>query len=129
MSKKRILIVDDDPDCLFQLGYQLKSAGYDVIALGSEQEANQWIEHHKPDLAVVDLMMEREDSGFTLSRALKKKYPELPVIILTAVTPETGFSFHLRSAENRKWIYADLYIEKSMNREKISEQIKQMIKE
>lgn len=127
MKMKHILIVDDDQDCLFQLNFLLSQQGYRVTALESQSQAENWLAENCPDLAVFDLMMEREDSGFVLSRLLKKKNPSVPIVILTAVTPETGISFDLQTAENRKWIQADLYLEKGINRELISQQIAQLI--
>lgn len=127
-AQKHILIVDDDPDCLFQLSFLLTRKGYAVTALESELKAGEWISENKPDLAVFDLMMEREDSGFALSRKMKQTYPDVPVIILTAVTPETGISFDILSEENRRWIQADGYIEKGINRELIGLKIEQMIR-
>lgn len=125
--KRHILIVDDDPDCLFQLSFLMKAKGYEVTGLESAAEAEKWLETGCPDLAVLDLMMEREDSGFILCRKIKSRYPEVPVVILTAVTPETGISFDINSSENRRWIQADLYLEKGVNRELISSQIEQMV--
>jgi hypothetical protein len=39
--------------------------------------------------------MENEDSGFILSYKIKRKNPEIPIIIATAVAAETGMSFEL----------------------------------
>ena len=46
-----------------------------------------------PDLAILDLMMDQHDDGFVLSHHLKRLLPGLPVILVTAVTAETGISF------------------------------------
>lgn len=129
MNKKEvhILLVDDDADCLFQVGLLLSNRGFQVTSLESQKEAEIWIDSNKPDLAVFDLMMEREDSGFILSRYIKRKYPDVPVVILTAVTPETGITFDLQSEESRRWIKADLYLEKGVNREILSNQIAHLI--
>ena len=114
MNSKIILIVDDDSDYLFQLCFYLQKAGYKVIQAGSEKEAIQVLEKEKPDLAILDLMMENEDSGFRLSYKLKRKYPEVPIIIATAVTSETGLNFGVQAGDDRQWIKADLYLEKGI---------------
>ena len=115
MSSKTILVVDDDSDYLFQLCFYLQKSGFKVISASSEKEALLSIDKVKPDLAILDLMMENEDSGFRLSYKLKRKYPEVPIIIATAVASETGISFGLHAGDNTKWIKADMYLEKGIH--------------
>ena len=86
-------------------------------------------EKNKPDLAIVDLMMENEDSGFILSYKIKKKYPDVPVIIATAVTQETGMVFGLNNKEERSWIKADLYLEKNLRPDQLQREISKLLKE
>jgi len=85
-----VLIADDDPDYLFQVAFYLRKAGYEVVAVESQAEAEQVIQKMKPDIAVFDLMMESDDSGFILCYKLKRRYPDVPVILATAVARETG---------------------------------------
>ncbi|MBE0652796.1 MAG: response regulator, partial [Bacteroidales bacterium] len=86
MESKIILLVDDDFDYLFQQKIYLESWGYKVLTADSRTKAEELLEKTKPDLAILDLMMEEDDSGFILSYKLKKKYPDVPVIISTAVS-------------------------------------------
>ncbi|HPM19100.1 MAG TPA: response regulator, partial [Bacteroidales bacterium] len=79
-----ILVADDDPDYLFQTISNLGKAGYKTIAAESQSEAEAIIARFKPSLAIFDLMMENDDSGFILCYRLKKKYPDVPVILATA---------------------------------------------
>ena len=92
-----ILVADDDPDYLFQTVFNLGKAGYKTIAVESQAEAESVMSKIKPDLAIFDLMMENDDSGFILCYKIKKKYPDMPVILATAVSRETGLSFSLDS--------------------------------
>jgi CheY-like chemotaxis protein len=82
----------------------------------------------KPDLAVFDLMMESDDSGFILCYKLKRRYPEVPVILATAVSRETGITFGLSSDQDRDWIRADLYLEKGVRPEQLDQEIKKLLK-
>jgi two-component system alkaline phosphatase synthesis response regulator PhoP len=127
MKAKTILLVDDDFDYLFQQKFYLESWGYKVITADSRREAEEWLDKLKPDLAILDLMMEEDDSGFILSYKLKRKYPEIPVIISTAVSAETGMSFGINSEEEKKWIRADRYIEKGMRPEQLKMEIQKLI--
>jgi CheY-like chemotaxis protein len=126
-KKKTILVVDDDIDYLFQMQLQLKNMGYEVITAESQKEGEQIIGSTKPDLAIYDLMMESEDSGFILSYKTKQKYPEVPIIIATAVASETGISFGLNTEEEQRWIKADLYLEKGIRKEQLQKEIDKLL--
>ncbi|MDT8400346.1 MAG: response regulator [Bacteroidales bacterium] len=129
MNKKiTVFVVDDDPDYLFQTVVHLEKAGYNVISAVSQKEAEDIIDTVKPDIALFDLMMEQDDSGFILCYKLKKKYPDLPVIIATSVSRETGLSFGLDSEEERRWIKADAYLEKGVRADQLNEEIKRLLK-
>lgn len=127
-TKKKILIVDDDVDALHQTTIMVRQMGFDVIEANGMKEAEKIIEHTKPDLAIIDLMMEQKDSGFVLSQKLKKTFPDVPVIILTALTAETGMIFSLEESDDRKWIKADVYLEKGVRADQLEREIKRLLK-
>jgi two-component system, OmpR family, response regulator len=125
--KKTVLIVDDDMDYLFQMQLKVQQFGFNTITAESQAEAEKIIETLKPDLAILDLMMESDDSGFILSYKIKKKYPDVPIIIATAVTAETGMSFDVRGDESR-WIKADLFLDKGIRADQLQREIKKLLK-
>jgi CheY-like chemotaxis protein len=118
-KKKTILLADDDPDVIFQMKHHLERWGYEVVAVDSREEAERYLEGACPDLAILDLMMEEEDSGFILSYRIKKCRPEVPVIISTAVAAERGISFDINSPGSSSWIKADHYLEKGFRMEQL----------
>jgi CheY-like chemotaxis protein len=123
-----ILVADDDPDYLFQTVSGLERAGYRTISVESQAEAESVISKFRPDLAIFDLMMESDDSGFILCYRLKRKYPEVPVILATAVAHETGMSFSLDSETDKSWIRADRYLEKGIRPEQLDQEIMKLLK-
>lgn len=123
-----ILVADDDPDYLFQTVSNLERAGYKTIAVESQAEAESVISKYKPNLAIFDLMMENDDSGFILCYKIKKKYPEVPVILATAVSRETGMSFSLDSEKEKSWIRADRYLEKGIRPEQLDQEVMKLLK-
>jgi CheY-like chemotaxis protein len=128
MSKQpTILIVDDDPDIIEQLTMLIKSEGYTVAAAGSQEEAEQLLMAVRPDLAIVDLMMEQMDSGFILAHEIKKLYPETPVIILTSVKSATGISFAAASEEQKSWIKADRLLDKPIRPEQLRNELSRLL--
>jgi CheY-like chemotaxis protein len=123
-----ILVADDDPDYLFQTVFHLERAGYRTMAVESQAEAESVIARYKPSLAIFDLMMENDDSGFILCYKIKKKYPDVPVILATAVSHETGMSFSIDSEHERAWIRADRYLEKGIRPEQLDQEIMKLLK-
>ena len=123
-----ILVADDDPDYLFQTVHALERAGYRTMAAESQAEAESVIARFKPSLAIFDLMMESDDSGFILCYKMKKKYPDVPVILATAVSHETGLSFSLDSEQEKTWIRADTYLEKGIRPEQLDQEVMKLLK-
>ena len=124
-DKIKILLADDDYDYLFQIQTKLEKLGYEVITAESQKEAESIIKQTKPNLAIFDLMMENDDSGFILAYRLKNRYPDVPVIIATNVAAETGISFRLQEQSN--WIKADLYLEKRIQTQQLEENIRKLL--
>jgi CheY-like chemotaxis protein len=120
---QKILVVDDDPDIVDQLTLLLKKEGYEIAAAGSMEEAEQVLLTVKPDLAIVDLMMEHKDSGFVLCHEIKRLYPGLPVIVLTGVKSETGISFTASSPDEQSWVKADRVLDKPVRPEQLKNEI------
>ena len=127
-AQKHILIIDDDVDFLHQIRFHLQNLGYRVSTAESQKEGEKFIESHKPDLLIVDLMMESEDSGFILAYKSKKRYPDVPVIIATSVTTETGMVFGVNQQEEKNWIKADLYLEKNLRPDQLEREVKRLLK-
>jgi two-component system, OmpR family, response regulator len=122
-----ILIVDDDSDYLFQLQSRIEKYGFKTITAEGQKEAEVIIEKTRPDLAILDLMMENEDSGFILCYKIKKRYPDLPIIIATGVAAETGINFDINDENNRKWIKADSFLDKGIKAERLKEEIEKLL--
>ena len=127
-SDYTILVADDDPDYLFQTVFSLEKFGYKTIAVESQAEVESVISRFKPSLAIFDLMMESDDSGFILCYKIKKKYPDVPVILATAVSRETGMSFSLDSGKDKSWIRADKYLEKGIRPEQLDQEVMKLLK-
>lgn len=126
-TKKKILVVDDDPDYIEQVCVVLASEGYEVFTAGGEEEAREMLLTVTPDLAIVDLMMEHKDSGFVLAHYVKKLYPETPVILITAVASVTGMSFVPQSADAQSWVKTECVLDKPIRAEQLKEQVRKLL--
>jgi len=126
--KKTIFIADDDVDYIFQLKTMVEKMGFDVITACGQKETEEMLENVNPDLFILDLMMENKDSGFILSHKIKKMMPDVPIIIATAITSETGMSFSLESDDDKNWIKADKYLEKGLRPDQLHREINKLLK-
>jgi two-component system, OmpR family, response regulator len=116
---KTVLIVDDDPDFLLQQKVQFEAAGYKPLTASTKDEALKLLENHCPAVAVVDLMMEEEDTGFVLCYQIKKQNPDVLVIMVTGVASETGIEFDAATEEERAWVKADALLPKPVRFEQL----------
>ena len=125
-SPCRALVIDDDPDFLAQMKMELGENGIDVITAESSAEAGRLLAEETFDLAIVDIMMEEEDSGFALCYQIKKHSPQTPVIIATSVASKTGIIFDAITGEERKWIKADVILDKPFREEQLLREIERL---
>jgi DNA-binding response OmpR family regulator len=83
LTKKTILVVDDDPKILKAIGLRLKCSGYEVLTAPDGAEALIVAEQNRPDLVITDIWMP-VGVGLSLAYRLRQSLPGLPVIFLTA---------------------------------------------
>jgi DNA-binding response OmpR family regulator len=84
-----ILVVDDEPDLVELIAYNLSQQGHTVISAGNGVEAIELAKSRQPDLVVLDVMMP-ELNGIEVARRLRSQTEtaSLPIIMLTAKTDE-----------------------------------------
>jgi two-component system NtrC family response regulator len=83
LSKRRILVVDDDESLRRVTQVQLQQSGYDVTAASDGNEALAVLERFSADLVITDLKMPRM-SGLELLGRIRSDYPEIVIIMVTA---------------------------------------------
>ena len=126
-EKPVVLLVDDDDDFLFQQKLQLENAGFEVIAAQGQGPAEEILERQRPDVAVLDVMMENPDAGFVLCHHIRKKDASIPVILVTSVNSETGMDFDMTTDEDRAWIKADAMLAKPIRFEQLHSEIQRLL--
>jgi len=126
-AKQTVLVVDNDPDVVEQLSIVLNSEGYEVVTADGKEAAEEVLLTVKPDLAIVDLMMEEMDSGFVLTHHLKQLYPGTPVILLTSVTAATGMSFRASSPEAQSWLKVEHVLDKPVRPDQIKAEVRRLL--
>ncbi|MBM3307198.1 MAG: response regulator [Candidatus Eisenbacteria bacterium] len=127
MAKARILIIDDNPGFVKMNTVALETAGYEVEAAYNSDEGYTKVEYGRPDAIVLDLMMERHDSGFTLARKLKTHpvYKNIPILMLTAVGEATGFRFSME--RDGYWMKTDDFADKPIAADELVRRIESLL--
>jgi CheY-like chemotaxis protein len=106
----KILIIDDDPDFVRSTGIVLKSAGYEVLEAFSGKEGLERSESDRPDLYIIDLMMETYSEGTKVVDALSKdeETKDKPKIMITSVDLKGPWD----SYPMNEWLDCDFLLQK-----------------
>ena len=90
MEKKKILLVDDEPDFQKPIKARLEHDGYEVSVASSGQEALEKYAEEKPSAVLLDIMMPGMN-GLEVLEKIRKVDRDMPVFITTAFTSEERF--------------------------------------
>jgi two-component system, OmpR family, response regulator len=126
-TAKTILVVDDDPDYRFSVRLYLEGAGYNVVEADNVEQAHAALDQGVPNLALVDLMMEEMDAGFSLCYYMKKRFPALPIIMISGVAGETNLEFDASTDEERSWVKADALLNKPIRFDQLKRELDRLL--
>lgn len=119
--KKKIVVVDDEPDILRTIEIFLTQEGFNVITAADGMAGLDKIRKEMPDLIILDIMLPKLD-GYKVCRMLKfdEKYNKIPVVISTARAQESD---QIKAKE----VKADAYITKPFQPEVLLAKIKELL--
>ncbi len=125
-EKKRILVVDDEPDFAAIVQGNLEKEGFEVEIAYNGVEGLEKVRSNPPDAIVLDVMMPEMD-GYKVCRELKadEKYADIPVVLLTAVASHVTSTRY--SHQDGMSTEADDYIAKPASAEEITASIKRLL--
>lgn len=91
MEKKKILLVDDDPDITSTLKIILESRGFSVDTAANKNEGTVKVDSFLPDLIVLDVNMTTRYEGFEMNKEVRmnEKFGNKPIIMLTGIDTVT----------------------------------------
>lgn len=113
----RVLLVEDDPETAAVMKSLLESQHYTVILAKDGGQAQSSFVMRKPDMVILDLILPGE-SGFEICERLKQTDPQVPVLILTAMTLDDARNLATR-------VGADAYLTKPVRGEQLFAAIRQ----
>jgi CheY-like chemotaxis protein len=123
-----ILVIDDDPSFIGAMRPVLESKGYQVAAACNREEAMRELKKRKPDVIVLDIMMEKMTDGFDICYKLKHdpEMKNIPVLAVSSITEETGFTFS--PATDGEYFEADDFIEKPVTPTVLLERLEKLLR-
>jgi CheY-like chemotaxis protein len=113
MGSSKILLVDDDSDFIEQHRALLEQNGYVVRMASNGRQCLEMVSAEKPDLIILDMMMENRNEGFDLSRELRNSEhtKAIPLVMITSVHETIPF----RIEPDRTWLPVDALMEKPVD--------------
>jgi len=130
--KAKILVIDDDPDFIDAVTPILESALYDVVPASNPGEGKEKIFSEKPDLILLDIMMDSLFDGFSLCHAIKtskeyKEFKDTPIIFVSAVKEKTGSRFQF-NVQEQGMVGPDDYMDKPVKPDDLTARIEKLLK-
>ncbi len=115
----KILVIDDDPDIVTAVTLALNSVGHQVVAAASGKEGLEKVKAEKPEVIILDVMMETHTEGFQLALKLHspdpasdwKPFKKIPILMLTAIHSTTPLHYE----PDIDYLPVDLFVDKPVD--------------
>jgi len=116
MSDATILLIDDDPVFTASVSAVLGTR-FTVRTASNGTEGLAAVREERPDLVILDVMMDHLSEGFDVARTLRADpaTADIPIMMLTGVDQV----YNLRMEVDESWIPADRYLEKPVGPEQL----------
>lgn len=118
----KIAIIDDDPDILDVSNVVLTSKGYEVVTAQNPDDGYKLIKDQKPDLIILDVMMNEPDDGFFLAQKLRREKIDTPIIMYTSVSKTLGINFG-----KSDMVPVDEFVEKPISPDELIEKVQRLL--
>ncbi|MBM4055871.1 MAG: response regulator [Planctomycetes bacterium] len=133
MTRKKILIIDDDPDIVEAMRMPLEANSYAVTTAKNGKEGLQKVKEEAPDLIILDVMMDTDTEGFHVAYTLRsedadseyKKYKNIPILMITAISGKKGMKFLME--KDMEYLPVDDFIEKPVKPKDLIEKVAKLL--
>jgi len=125
----KILVVDDDVDLVASIKTFLTARGYEVATARNGKEAYARIVESRPDLIVLDVMMDYDEEGMVFASALKTDGPthDIPIIILSGFAAQEQTRQKVLASLMGQQIPAEAFMEKPVRLTELAARIEQLL--
>lgn len=118
-----IAIIDDDPDIIDASSLVLKSKGYDIVTATNPNDGYKIVIEKKPDLIILDVMMDEPDDGFFLAQKFRREKITIPILMYTSVSKAIGLEF-----DKSEMVPVDDFVEKPISPEQLVQKVQNLLK-
>ncbi len=128
-NPSKIIIIDDNSDFRFTMETFLKRNGFETLTAENGQKGMDMIEKERPDLILLDVMMERIYSGFDVCKSVQSNpdLKDIPIIGISGMGVELGVRPDKLGEED--YFKVDEFFEKPVDKEKLLVKIKELLAE
>jgi DNA-binding response OmpR family regulator len=121
----KILIVDDDPDMVEAGRIVLEKEGYLVESASNLADGLAKLAETKPNLLILDVMMEEPDDGLRMARQARRLGNTLPIVMLTSVNRAMG----VHIGKDAEMVPVDEFMEKPVDPQTLVAKVKMLLEE
>ena len=122
-----LLIVDDDEDFADAVATVCRAEGHEVQVVHNAADAETRLAQRRPDALILDVMFpENPSGGFELARSIRKKWGEIPTLMLTAVNQQFPLGFSGKDIDPR-WLPVHDFVEKPIDFEILKTKVKELL--
>ncbi len=127
-TKKRLLMIDDDPDFVEVIVSILEGADYEVDAKYNPDEGFQALKTGSYDLLLLDVLMGRGAEGIMIARKIgdDEKLRETPILIITGMREQIAFLFPGQPV-HPSFVPVDELIEKPVEPDLLLEKVSKLL--
>jgi len=127
-ERKRLMIIDDDPDFVSGIRTILDGAGYDTEVAYNPKDGFAALKARSHDLLLLDIMMGRGAEGVMMARKLRKDpaLKDLPILIITGIREQIAFMFP-GQAVHPNFVALNELIEKPVEPDLLLERVKALL--
>lgn len=119
-----IAIIDDDPDILDASSLILKTKGFEVITASNPVDGYKIVKEQKPDLIILDVIMNEPDDGFFLAQKFRREKITTPIIMYTSISKTLGMQF-----DKSDMVPVDEFVEKPISPEALVAKVLKFVKQ
>lgn len=131
---KKVLVIDDDKDVTEAMRIALEANNYEVAVASSGKEGLEKVKTFKPDLILLDVMMDTITDGFHVSYTLKdgsdpeyKEFANVPIIMISSIESKQGIS--INKMTDSDFIKAEYFLRKPVNPDTLIQKVKEVLHE
>ena len=132
MGNAKLLLIDDDVDFRTSIRTLLQSHNYNVVEAASGKQGLEMIKSERPDLIVLDIMMETIDQGYSLNQFIKfqkdyEEFKDIPILMVSSID-EDPYTRFKHAGGQVEMIVPDQYMTKPVDIPKFLELVKKLLK-